>query len=171
MKEAYDKMSSKTKQFIEVSHKDVDTKRILEATLKPKQEAINVYLDQIAMLKQVLAETERVVGNGKRDGYHQVPPPMMENYCRRKFEGVEMALNIKLKTVQNQIDQLPDCIDVTYRKSDVCELELVNDVVEKVFDEENQTDSTKTNRSNSQIEDEESFTRIILKNFKIRFGF
>ncbi|XP_022032555.1 uncharacterized protein LOC110933651 [Helianthus annuus] len=58
MKEAYDKMSSKTKHFIDVSRKDADTKRILEATLETKQNAINKYLDTIALLKQELAETE-----------------------------------------------------------------------------------------------------------------
>ncbi|MFS7953266.1 hypothetical protein Hanom_Chr07g00616521 [Helianthus anomalus] len=55
MKEAYDKMSSKTKQFIDVSRKDADTKRILEATLEAKQNSINKYLDTIALLKQELA--------------------------------------------------------------------------------------------------------------------
>ncbi|MFS8034859.1 hypothetical protein Hanom_Chr17g01586121 [Helianthus anomalus] len=90
----------------------------------------------------------------------------MKNYCRKKFEGVEKALNIKLKTVQNPINQLPDNIDVTYTKSDVCESELVNDVVEKVFEEESQSDSAKNENSKSQFEDEETFHKNYLQNSK-----
>ncbi|MFS7981055.1 hypothetical protein Hanom_Chr10g00946461 [Helianthus anomalus] len=90
----------------------------------------------------------------------------MESYCRKKIEGVEKALNIKLKIVQNQIYQLPDDIDVTYTKSDICESELVNDVVEKVFDDEKQNDSTKNESSNSQFEDEESFHKNYLQKSK-----
>ncbi|MFS7962172.1 hypothetical protein Hanom_Chr08g00723531 [Helianthus anomalus] len=64
MKEPYDKMSSKTKQFIDVSRKDPDTKQLLEATLEAKQNAINMYIDTISLLKLELAtikiETERV---------------------------------------------------------------------------------------------------------------
>ncbi|MFS7953258.1 hypothetical protein Hanom_Chr07g00616431 [Helianthus anomalus] len=187
MKEAYDKMSSKTKQFIDVSRKDADTKRILEATLEAKQNSINKYLDTIALLKQELVETERVnkklisyssssyvldhifqkqpkeseteeqgVGNGKESRYHQVPPPTMENYCQKKFKGVEMTLNIK-KPVQNPIDQFfPDDIDVTYTKSDVCEL-LVNDVVEKFLLMKNKI---------TKNESEECFHKNYLKNSK-----
>ncbi|KAJ0623113.1 hypothetical protein HanIR_Chr01g0028201 [Helianthus annuus] len=102
-----------------------------------------------------------VVRTDKKVGYHQVPPSMMENYCHRKFERVEKALNIKLKSVSNEVNQLPDDINVTYTKSDVCESASVNDVVEKVFDGEKQNDFTKNENSESKFEDEESFTIII----------
>ncbi|MFS7914634.1 hypothetical protein Hanom_Chr02g00155751 [Helianthus anomalus] len=82
--------------------------------------------------------------------------PLGKVIARKKL-GVENALNIKLKSVQNQVDQLPDEIDVTYTKSDVCESELVNDVVEKVFEDESQSDSTKNENSKSQLEDGEIF--------------
>ncbi|MFS8002056.1 hypothetical protein Hanom_Chr13g01197641 [Helianthus anomalus] len=122
MKEAYDKMSSKSKQFIDMSSENDATIRILKGTMMDKQNAINEHLNTIALLKQELAtaktETERVnkklisystssyvldrifqkqikeskseekiVENSKGSGYHQVPPPIMESNCRKKFEG------------------------------------------------------------------------------------
>ncbi|MFS7905945.1 hypothetical protein Hanom_Chr01g00053651 [Helianthus anomalus] len=91
---------------------------------------------------------------------------MMENYFQRKFERVENALNIKLKSVSNEVNQLSDDINVIYTKSDVCESALVNDVVEKVFDGEKQNDFTKNENSKSKFEDEESFHKNYLKNSK-----
>ncbi|KAJ0852181.1 hypothetical protein HanRHA438_Chr14g0635191 [Helianthus annuus] len=93
MKEAYDEMSRKTKQFVELCHKDADTKRMLEATLKDKQETINVYLDKIALLKQELAETERV--NKQLISYssssyildHVFQKPTKENESEKKVVG------------------------------------------------------------------------------------
>ncbi|MFS7961910.1 hypothetical protein Hanom_Chr08g00720511 [Helianthus anomalus] len=168
MKEAYDKMSSKTKQFIDVSRVNDATIRILKGTMMYKQNATNEHFDTTALLKQELItkivtesvnkklisyttssyvldhifqkpikeseSEEKIVENRKESGYHQVLPRITESYCRKNFEGVKKALDINLKSVQNQIDQLPDDIDVIYTKSDVCESELVNDVVEKVFD-------------------------------------
>ncbi|MFS7962803.1 hypothetical protein Hanom_Chr08g00730791 [Helianthus anomalus] len=47
-----------------------------------------------------------------------IPPPLKEGYCQKKPSGVEKVLNIKLKSVQNQSDHLPDDIDVNYSKTD-----------------------------------------------------
>ncbi|MFS7968254.1 hypothetical protein Hanom_Chr09g00795301 [Helianthus anomalus] len=89
------------------------------------------------------------INKGKGSEYNQVPPPMMGNYCHCDYAKVEKTLNIKLKSFSNEVDQLADDIDVIYTKSDVSELEFVNDVVEKVFYEENQNDSTKNENSKS----------------------
>ncbi|MFS7938343.1 hypothetical protein Hanom_Chr05g00438551 [Helianthus anomalus] len=82
---------------------------------------------------------------------------MREGYARKKTGGVEKAMNLKLKNVQtNQINQLPDDIDVTYTKyDDACESDLVKNVVEKVFEDENESDSIKFESPNSNFEDEE----------------
>ncbi|MFS7995631.1 hypothetical protein Hanom_Chr12g01120201 [Helianthus anomalus] len=97
-------------------------------------------------------------------GYHRVPPPMKEGYSWKKPEGVEKALNLKLKIVQtNQIDQLPNDIDVTCTISDDgYKLELVKEVVEKVL--ENESDSTKDESSKSHFEDDKTFHKNIFQN-------
>ncbi|MFS7997515.1 hypothetical protein Hanom_Chr12g01142691 [Helianthus anomalus] len=57
------------------------------------------------------------------------------------------------------VDQFPENIDVTYSKfDDVGDSEVVSKVVESVLNEE---DSTKNEKSESQVEDEESFHKII----------
>ncbi|MFS7927317.1 hypothetical protein Hanom_Chr04g00307651 [Helianthus anomalus] len=61
------------------------------------------------------------------------------------------------------VDQLTENIDVTYSTSDdVDDSEVVSKVVESVLKEEN--DSTKNEKSESQIKDEESFHKNYLKN-------
>ncbi|MFS7938342.1 hypothetical protein Hanom_Chr05g00438541 [Helianthus anomalus] len=64
MKEAYDTMNSKTKQFVDLTCELDATNELLKATLMNKQIAINIHLDIIAELKQELEkskiETERV---------------------------------------------------------------------------------------------------------------
>ncbi|MFS7979220.1 hypothetical protein Hanom_Chr10g00924841 [Helianthus anomalus] len=130
-------------------------------------ERIFQVLERIFQVPAEKNESEnKVVEKGKGSGYHQVPPPMMGKYCQRKFEEVEKALNIKLKSVSNEVYQLPADINVTYTKSDVSESELVNDVVEKVFDGEKQKDFTTNENFESQFEDEESFHKSYLKNSK-----
>ncbi|KAJ0912571.1 hypothetical protein HanRHA438_Chr06g0275821 [Helianthus annuus] len=61
------------------------------------------------------------------------------------------------------VDQLPDNIDVTYTKSDdISDSEVVGKVVESVLAEE----STKTDKSESQDENKESFHDSYLKHSK-----
>ncbi|MFS8007809.1 hypothetical protein Hanom_Chr14g01265361 [Helianthus anomalus] len=122
MKEAYDKMSSKTKQFVDLCYESDATIMMLKATMMDKQSVINIHLDTITVLKQELATTkiemervnnklisyttsayvldhifqnqtkeneseEKVIGNGKRLGYHRVPPPFRECYCQKKLKA------------------------------------------------------------------------------------
>ncbi|KAF5773936.1 hypothetical protein HanRHA438_Chr13g0605141 [Helianthus annuus] len=87
--------------------------------------------------------------------YHQVPPPLEKNYTFYDDEMVVKAFDM--------VDHLPENIDVTYSKSDdVGDSEVVSKVVESVLKE----DSTKTDMSESQVEDEESFHKNYLKNSK-----
>ncbi|MFS7997061.1 hypothetical protein Hanom_Chr12g01137291 [Helianthus anomalus] len=59
------------------------------------------------------------------------------------------------------VDKLPENIDMTYSKSqEVGDSEVVSKVAESVLKE----DSTKNDKSESQVEDEESFHKNYLKN-------
>ncbi|MFS8013998.1 hypothetical protein Hanom_Chr15g01339511 [Helianthus anomalus] len=64
MKEAYDKMSKKINQFIDLNRENDSTIMLLKATVMDKQTTINNHIDKIAELKQELEkariETERV---------------------------------------------------------------------------------------------------------------
>ncbi|MFS7913737.1 hypothetical protein Hanom_Chr02g00145201 [Helianthus anomalus] len=86
---------------------------------------------------------------------------MMGNYYQRDYEKVEKALNIKLKSVSNEADQLPDDIDVTYTKSNVGESELVNDVVENVLKIKIKMIPPKMKFSYHKLKLKKAFTRII----------
>ncbi|MFS7962263.1 hypothetical protein Hanom_Chr08g00724591 [Helianthus anomalus] len=77
---------------------------------------------------------------------------MHGNYLFFDDEKVENAIN--------NVDQLPDDIDVTYTKSDVGESEVVKNVVENDFKYEKQNDSTQYDISRSQDE-MRVFTRFI----------
>ncbi|MFS7919402.1 putative transcription factor interactor and regulator CCHC(Zn) family [Helianthus anomalus] len=183
-------MNGKAKQFVDLSRENGATIMMLKATMMDKQPAINFHLDTITLLKQesatVKIETERV--NKKLFSYstssyvldHIFQKQPKESEYEEKivgnrkgsgyYQGVEKTLTIKLKTVQNQIDQLPDEIDVSYTKSDVCESEFVNDVFEKVFEDEQQSNSTNFESSNSHFEDEEFVHKNYIPNSNTRMN-
>ncbi|MFS8022487.1 hypothetical protein Hanom_Chr16g01440001 [Helianthus anomalus] len=135
-----------------------DTSQILKNKYKIKQQVVNKYIDEVAELKCKMAELEQennkfhsyhassyileCMFNIKPDNndseknkkdigseYHQVPPPFEKKFTFYDDEKVAKAFDM--------VDQLPDNIDV----------------VESVLKE----DSTKTDKSESQDENKESF--------------
>ncbi|MFS7907079.1 putative transcription factor interactor and regulator CCHC(Zn) family [Helianthus anomalus] len=154
-----------------------------ERKVKEKQIELNKCVDEIANLKQVLAEKEKIVTklqsyhnssyilerifnitpddkdtNNCKKGigseFHQVPPPLRDNYTFYDEEKVAKGLNIA--------DQLPESIDVIYTKSDDAnDSEVVSKVVDSVLKDE----STK-GKSESQDEDEGNLHDGYLKNTK-----
>ncbi|MFS7935805.1 hypothetical protein Hanom_Chr05g00407861 [Helianthus anomalus] len=81
---------------------------------------------------------------GIRLEYHQVPPPLEDNYTFYDCKNVEKVINM--------VEQLLDNIDVTYTKFDDLG-DLVGKVVESILLEE----YTKTDKSESRDENEGSF--------------
>ncbi|MFS7945878.1 hypothetical protein Hanom_Chr06g00529291 [Helianthus anomalus] len=164
--------------------KYIETTRFLEAKYEGKQWVLNRYIDELAKVKHELAEKEKKVNklqsyhassyilerifnvttddhdsekNKKGIGseYHQVPPPLENNYTFYDDKKVVKAINI--------VDQFPDNIDVIYSKSDdITDSEVVGKVVESVL----KADSTKTDQSKSHDENEENFHKTYLKNSK-----
>ncbi|MFS7946707.1 hypothetical protein Hanom_Chr06g00539481 [Helianthus anomalus] len=163
----------------------IEKARILEDSYTSKQLELNKCIDEVAKLKQELAEKEKIVTklksyynssyilgrifnitpddkdsekNKKGIGseYHKVPPPLKEKYAFYDEEKVIKGLNM--------VDQLHVNIDVTYTKSDdASDLEVVSKVVESVLSENVSTNKVK---SESQDTDEESFHKNYLKNSK-----
>ncbi|KAJ0836751.1 putative transcription factor interactor and regulator CCHC(Zn) family [Helianthus annuus] len=150
---------------------------------KEKQIELNKRIDEIANLKQVLAEKEKIVTKlqsyhdssyilerifnitpdnkdtnlckkGIGSEYHQVPPPLRDNYTFYDEEKVAKGLNI--------VDQLPESIDVTYTKSDDAD---DSEVVSKVVDSVLKDESTK-GKSESQDGDEGNLYDGYLKDTK-----
>ncbi|MFS8001921.1 hypothetical protein Hanom_Chr13g01195971 [Helianthus anomalus] len=97
MKEPYDKMSKSTKQFVDLSHEQDATNKLLKATVMDKKITINIHLDTIVELKQELEkakiETERV--NKKLVSYstssnvlhHIFPKETEKNQSREGVDG------------------------------------------------------------------------------------
>ncbi|KAJ0456093.1 putative transcription factor interactor and regulator CCHC(Zn) family [Helianthus annuus] len=171
VQEAYDTLKSQVKSFDQRLSETLITKEMYERKFKEKQIELNKCVDEIANLKQVLAEKEKIVTklqsyhnssyileqifnitpddkdtNNCKKGidseFHQVPPPLRDNYTFYDEEKVAKGLNIA--------DQLPESIDVIYTKSDDAnDSEVVSKVVDSVLKDE----STK-GKSESQDEDE-----------------
>ncbi|KAM0013533.1 hypothetical protein Hdeb2414_s0042g00740311 [Helianthus debilis subsp. tardiflorus] len=184
VKEAYETLKSKVKSLDDRLCACQRNTKFLEARFEDKQRVLNQYIDDVAKLKQELADKEKLVNklqsyhassyilerifNITPDGkdseknkkgigseFHQVPPPLENNYTFFDGEKVEKAINM--------VDQLPDNIDVTYTNSDdISDSEVVGKVVESVLAEE----STKTDKSESQDENEGSFHDSYLKHSK-----
>ncbi|MFS7912487.1 hypothetical protein Hanom_Chr02g00130521 [Helianthus anomalus] len=151
--------------------KYIETTRFLEANYEGKQQVSNQFIDELAEVKRELVEKEKKFNklqsyhvssyilehifnitpndhdsekNKKGTGseFHQVPPPLENNYTFYDDEKVAKTINI--------VDQLPDNIDVTYSKSDdIGDSEVVCKVVESLLKD----DSTKTDKSESHDED------------------
>ncbi|KAJ0929621.1 putative transcription factor interactor and regulator CCHC(Zn) family [Helianthus annuus] len=175
VKEAYETLKSKVKSLDDRLCACQRNTKFLEARFEDKQRVLNQYIDDVAKLKQELADKEKLVNklqsyhsssyilerifnitpdekasekNKKGIGseYHQVPPPLENNYTFYDGEKVEKVINM--------VDQLPDNIDVTYTKSDdISDLEVVGKVVESIFKEE----SVDTGKTESQDENEGNF--------------
>ncbi|KAF5802790.1 putative transcription factor interactor and regulator CCHC(Zn) family [Helianthus annuus] len=184
VKEAYETLKSKVKSLDDRLCACQRNTKFLEARFEDKQRVLNQYIDDVAKLKQELADKEKLVNklqsyhsssyilerifnitpdekesekNKKGIGseYHQVPPPLENNYTFYDGEKVEKVINM--------VDQLPDNIDVTYTKSDdISDSEVVGKVVESVFKEE----SVDTGKPESQDENEGNFHDGYLKNTK-----
>ncbi|KAJ0780763.1 hypothetical protein HanPI659440_Chr06g0241461 [Helianthus annuus] len=185
IKEAYETLKSKVKSLDDRLCACQRNTKFLEARFEDKQRVLNQYIDDVAKLKKELADKEKLVNklqsyhassyilerifNITPDGkeseknkkglgseYHQVPPPLENNYTFYDGEKVEKAINM--------VNQLPDNIDVTYTKSDdISDSEVVGKVVESVLAEE----SIETGKSESQDENEGSFHEEYLKKLKI----
>ncbi|KAJ0652898.1 putative transcription factor interactor and regulator CCHC(Zn) family [Helianthus annuus] len=154
-----------------------------ERKFKEKQIELNKCVDEIASLKQVLAEKEKIVTKlqsyhnssyilerifnitpdnkdtdnckkGIGSEFHQVPPPLRNNYTFYDEEKVAKGLNIT--------EQLPESIDVTYTKSDDADdSEVVSKVVDSVL-----KDESAKGKSESQYEDEGNLYDGYMKNTK-----
>ncbi|KAJ0604142.1 putative transcription factor interactor and regulator CCHC(Zn) family [Helianthus annuus] len=178
VQEAYDTLKSQVKSFDQRLSETLTTKEMYERQFKNKQIELNKRVDEIANLKQVLAEKEKIVTKlqsyhdssyilerifnitpdnkdtnvckkGIGSEYHQVPPPLRDNYTFYDEEKVAKGLNIA--------EQLPDSIDVTYTKSDDAD---DSEVVSKVVD------SVLKGKSESQDEDEGNLYDGYLKDTK-----
>ncbi|KAJ0714031.1 putative transcription factor interactor and regulator CCHC(Zn) family [Helianthus annuus] len=178
VQEAYDTLKSQVKSFDQRLSETLVTKDLYERQFKEKQIELNKRVNEIANLKQVLAEKEKIVTKlqsyhdssyilerifnitpdnkdtnvckkGIGSEYHQVPPPLRDNYTFYDEEKVAKGLNIA--------DQLPESIDVTYTKSDDAD---DSEVVSKVVD------SVLKGKSESQDEDEGNLYDGYLKDTK-----
>ncbi|MFS7936037.1 putative transcription factor interactor and regulator CCHC(Zn) family [Helianthus anomalus] len=183
VQEAYDTLKSQVKSFDQRLSETLTTKELYERQFKEKQIELNKCVDEIANLKQVLAEKEKIVTklqsyhnfsyilerifnitpddkdtNNCKKGigseFHQVPPPLRDNYTFCDEEKVAKGLNIA--------DQLPESIDVTYTKSDDVD---DSEMVCKVVDSDLKDESTK-GKSESQDEDEGNLFDGYLKDTK-----
>ncbi|XP_022032415.1 uncharacterized protein PFB0765w-like [Helianthus annuus] len=144
VKEGYDTLARSIKMIQKESLENDKATNLLKATVMDKQMEINILLDKIASLKKELEliriETERV--------------------DKKLINGVEAALNLKLRTVENE---LPENIDVTFSPSDTDnESQVIKTVVDKVLDEESDnsdfgTVKTQLENSNSDSEDDGNF--------------
>ncbi|MFS8021450.1 hypothetical protein Hanom_Chr16g01427531 [Helianthus anomalus] len=74
--------------------------------------------------------------------FKNVPPPMWNHYTQKYPDGVQEALNLKLRTEENE---LPESIDVTFSPFDTDnESQLVKTVVDQELDEESDNSDFKT---------------------------
>ncbi|MFS7911141.1 hypothetical protein Hanom_Chr02g00114541 [Helianthus anomalus] len=99
-------------------------------------------------------EGEYVYQNGTGAGYHNVPPPMNNNFKKKHF-GVEKELNMNLNF---EVDNLLENIDVIFSEpsdEDNVDSEFVKNVVENVL--KTDSDSTKSTGSNECVEDNDCY--------------
>ncbi|KAJ0809384.1 putative transcription factor interactor and regulator CCHC(Zn) family [Helianthus annuus] len=181
VKEAYETLKNKVKSLDDRLCACQRNTKFLEARYEDKQRVVNQYIDDVAKLKKELADKEKLVNklqsyhsssyilerifnitpdekeseNKKGIGseYHQVPPPLENNYTFYDGEQVEKVINM--------VDQLPDNIDVIYTKpDDLHDSGVVSKVVESVFKEE----SVAAGKTESQVENDGNFHDEYLKN-------
>ncbi|MFS7919099.1 hypothetical protein Hanom_Chr03g00208901 [Helianthus anomalus] len=136
VKETYEILKSKVTSLDNRLSACQKSNAFLEARFAGKQKVLNDYIDEASKFPQELAEKEKVVNKlqsyhassyilerifnvtpndkdskknkkGIGPGYHQVPPPLEDNYTFYDGEKVEKAINM--------VDQLPDNIDESTR--------------------------------------------------------
>ncbi|MFS8017475.1 hypothetical protein Hanom_Chr15g01380831 [Helianthus anomalus] len=144
-----------------------------------KKMEINILLDKIASLKKELElmkiETVRVdkksisyvtssyvidqivlQQSDAKFVFKNVPPPMWNHLTQKYPDGVESALNLKLRTIENE---LPESIDVTFSPSDTDnESKVIKTVVDQVLDEESDNsefETVKTHLENPNFDSED----------------
>ncbi|KAM0035511.1 putative transcription factor interactor and regulator CCHC(Zn) family [Helianthus debilis subsp. tardiflorus] len=179
IKEAYDTLARSIKMIKQESFENDKATKLLKSTVMDKQMEINIHLDTIASLKKELElmriETKRVdkklmsydvssyvinqilpQQHDAKPVFKSVPPPMWNHYTQKYPDGVESALNLKLRTIENE---LPENIDVTFSPSDTDnESQVIKTVVSQVLDEESDNsefDTVKTHFKNSISDSEE----------------
>ncbi|XP_021985611.1 uncharacterized protein LOC110881756 [Helianthus annuus] len=88
--------------------------------------------------------------------FKSVPPPIWNHYKQKYPDGVEAALNLKLRSIE---DNLPENIDVTFSASDTDnESQVIKTVVDQVLDEESDTsEKSQSEKVVSDSEDEGNF--------------
>ncbi|MFS8009222.1 hypothetical protein Hanom_Chr14g01282141 [Helianthus anomalus] len=117
--------------------KCLETTKLVEVKYEGKQLIVNKlqsYHASSYILKRIFNITpydkdseKNKIGIGSE--YHQVPPPLEDNYT--------FYDNGKVAKAMNMVDQLLDNIDVTYSESDeVSDSEVVSKVVESVLKED-----------------------------------
>ncbi|MFS7911808.1 hypothetical protein Hanom_Chr02g00122421 [Helianthus anomalus] len=161
VKEAYETLKSQVKSMDGRLSKCLETTKLVEAKYKGKQLVLNQYIDKVAELKRELAEKEMTVN--KLQSYHASSYILERTFNITPDEKI-LKRTKRVAKAMNMVDQLPDNIDATYSKSDdLGDSEVLGKVVESVL---NENDSTNNGKSESQIEDEESFHKNYLKNSK-----
>ncbi|XP_022019111.1 uncharacterized protein LOC110919139 [Helianthus annuus] len=166
--DCYDTLARSIKMIQNESFENDKATNLLKATVMDKQMEINILLDKIASLKKELElmriENERIdkkLINYVASSYviDQIVPLQPDNTPVFK-NGVEAALNLKLRTVENE---LPESIDVTFSPFDTGnKSQVIKTVVDQVLDEESDnsdfgTVKTQLENSNSDFEDEGNF--------------
>ncbi|XP_021975161.1 uncharacterized protein LOC110870281 [Helianthus annuus] len=137
---------------------------LLKSTVMDKQMEINIHVDTIASLKRELElmkieteKTDKKLMSYEASSYviDQIVPKQSD--LKPVFKnGVETALNLKLRTIENE---LPESIDVTFSPSDTDnESQVIKTVVDQVLDEESDNsefETMKTHFENSISDSEE----------------
>ncbi|MFS7964142.1 hypothetical protein Hanom_Chr08g00746741 [Helianthus anomalus] len=162
VKEAYETLTRSIKMIQKESIENVKATKLFKETVLEKQKDINIHLDTIASLKKELElmciEKERLPD--AKPAFNNVPLPIWNHYTQKYPDGVEATLNLKLRTVENE---LPESIDVTFSPSDTDnESQVIKTVVDQVLDEESDnsyfgTVKTHLENSNSDSEDDGNF--------------
>ncbi|KAJ0603966.1 putative transcription factor interactor and regulator CCHC(Zn) family [Helianthus annuus] len=189
VKEAYDTLARSIKMIQKESVENDKATKLVKATLFDKQIEVNFHLDTIASLKKELELAkiendridkkfmsyvassyvlEQIVPQQPHAApvFNSVPPPMWNHYTQKYPDGVEAALNIKLRSIK---DDLPESIDVIFSASNTDnESQVIKAVVDQVLDEESDnSEKSQSEKSVIESEDEGNFLdRFISKSDK-----
>ncbi|KAJ0589142.1 putative transcription factor interactor and regulator CCHC(Zn) family [Helianthus annuus] len=179
VKEAYDTLSRSIKMIQKESLENDKATKLAQSTLFDKQREVNFHLDTIASLRKELELTK--IENDRIDqklmsyvassyvleqivpqqpyatpAFNSVPPPMWNHYTQKYPDGVEAALNIKLKTLEND---LPDNLDITFNASDIDNSsQVIKNVIVQVLDNDSEkSEQAKSVESGSESEEDGNF--------------
>ncbi|KAJ0576488.1 putative transcription factor interactor and regulator CCHC(Zn) family [Helianthus annuus] len=179
LKVAYDTLSRSIKIIKKESFENDKATNLAQSTLFDKQKEVNIHLDTIASLRTQLELTkiendridkklmsyvassyvlEQIVPQQPhaKPAFNSVPPPMWNHYTQKYPDGVEAALNIKLKTIEND---LPDNIDIPFSASDIDNSsQVVKNVIDQVLDDVSEkSEQAKSVESRSESEEDGNF--------------